>query len=89
MIAKPIRSVHYGRHAGITFIALRVIRIIYRQSMPFPYTGLGTYLALFEHGIVALPVGIGVRSSHTTKETALIPEMLQGAEMCQRVILGA
>ena len=43
----------------------------------------------FQNGIVALPVGIGVRSFHTTKETALIPEMLQGAEMCQRVILGA
>ena len=40
-----------------------------------------------EHGIVALPVGIGVRSFHTTWETALIPEVLQGAEMCQAVIL--
>ncbi|MCY4365355.1 MAG: M20/M25/M40 family metallo-hydrolase [Chloroflexi bacterium] len=40
----------------------------------------------FEHGIAALPVGIGVRSFHTKEETALIPEVLQGAEMCQRLI---
>ena len=40
-----------------------------------------------ERGITALPVGIGVRSFHTTWETALIPEVLQGAEMCQAAIL--
>ena len=42
----------------------------------------------FEHGIAALPVGIGVRSFHTKEETAVIPEILQGVEMCQRVITG-
>jgi tripeptide aminopeptidase len=42
----------------------------------------------FEHGIVALPVGIGVRSFHTREETALIPEVLQGAEVCERIIRG-
>lgn len=40
-----------------------------------------------ERGITALPVGIGVRSFHTTWETALIPEVLQGAEMCQAAIM--
>ncbi len=40
-----------------------------------------------ERGISALPVGIGVRSFHTTWETALIPEVLQGAEMCEAAIL--
>ena len=40
----------------------------------------------FEHGIAALPVGIGVRSFHTKQETAVIPEVLQGAEMCQRLL---
>ena len=44
---------------------------------------------IFVHqGIIAWPVGIGARAFHTTKKTALIPEVLQGAEMCQRVILG-
>ncbi len=53
-------------------------------------TGGGSDANIFVHnGIVALPVGIGVRSFHTTKETAMIPEVLQAAEMCQRVILGA
>ena len=42
----------------------------------------------YEHGIVALPVGIGVRSFHTTRETAVIPEIVQGAEMCEGVIRG-
>ena len=39
-----------------------------------------------ERGITALPVGIGVRSFHTTWETAVIPEVLQGAEMCEAAI---
>ena len=40
-------------------------------------------------GITALPVGIGVRSFHTTWETALIPEVLQGAQMCHAAIMAA
>ena len=52
-------------------------------------TGGGSDANIFvANGIVALPVGIGVRSFHTTKETAVISEVVQGAEMCQRVILG-
>ncbi len=43
----------------------------------------------FANGIAALPVGIGVRSFHTTAETAIIPEVLQGAELCARVVAGA
>ena len=42
----------------------------------------------FQHGIAALPVGIGVRSFHTREETAVISEVLQGAEMCQRLLTG-
>ena len=42
----------------------------------------------FQHGIAALPVGIGVRSFHTREETAMISEVLQGAEMCQRLLTG-
>ena len=52
-------------------------------------TGGGSDSNIFiQKGIIALPVGIGVRSFHTTKETALIPEVLQAAEMCQRAIVG-
>lgn len=40
----------------------------------------------FEHGIVALPVGIGVRDFHTTRETANISEILDGARVCQEFI---
>ena len=42
----------------------------------------------FEKGIAALPVGIGVRAFHTREETVIIPEVLQGAEVCQRIIRG-
>ncbi len=41
-----------------------------------------------ERGITAVPVGIGVRSFHTTWETALLPEVLLGAQMCEAAILG-
>ena len=43
----------------------------------------------FENDIVALPVGIGVRSFHTTWETVDIPEIMQGARMCEGIIQGA
>ena len=40
----------------------------------------------FQHGIAALPVGIGVRAFHTKGETAIIPEVLKGAEMCEKLL---
>ncbi len=43
----------------------------------------------FQHGIAALPVGIGVRSFHTRHETAIISEVLKGAEMCERLVLAS
>ena len=46
-------------------------------------------LQVFERGIAALPVGIGVRGFHTREETALLPEILQAAEVCEQVITGA
>ena len=42
-----------------------------------------------ERGITALPVGIGVRSFHTTWETALLPEVFQGAQMCEAAVRGS
>ena len=42
-----------------------------------------------ERGIAAIPVGIGVRNFHTTGETVVISEILQGAQMCEEVIRGA
>ncbi len=42
----------------------------------------------FQHGIAALPVGIGVRGFHTKDETASIPEVFQAAEVCERIIAG-
>ena len=40
----------------------------------------------FEHGIAALPVGIGVRNFHTTRETASISEICAAARVCQEFI---
>ena len=52
-------------------------------------TGGGSDANIFnQRGITALPVGIGVRAFHTTWETALLPEVLQGAQMCEAAILG-
>lgn len=53
-------------------------------------TGGGSDANVFvEKGITAVPVGIGVRDFHTTWETAVISEVLQGAEMCERVVRGS
>ena len=52
-------------------------------------TGGGSDANVFiEKGIMAIPVGIGVRDFHTTWETAVIDEVLQGAQMCEAVIKG-
>ena len=40
----------------------------------------------FEHGIAALPVGIGVRDFHTTRETANLSEIYDAARACQEYI---
>ena len=40
----------------------------------------------FEHGIAALPVGIGVRDFHTTRETANLGEIFDGARVCQAFV---
>ena len=52
-------------------------------------TGGGSDANVFiEKGITAIPVGIGVRDFHTTWETAVISEVLLGAQMCEAVIKG-
>ena len=40
----------------------------------------------FEHGIAALPVGIGVRDFHTTRETAKLSEIFDGARVCEALV---
>ena len=40
----------------------------------------------FEHGIAALPVGIGVRDFHTTRETANLSEIYDAARACREYI---
>ena len=53
-------------------------------------TGGGSDANVFyEHGIVALPVGIGVRYFHTTRETASINEMYDAAVVCRKFICPA
>ena len=53
-------------------------------------TGGGSDANVFiERGITAIPVGIGVRDFHTTWETAVIAEVLQGAQLCEGVIKGS
>ncbi len=53
----------------------------------FETTGGGSDAnVFFEHGIAALPVGIGVRDFHTTRETASISEVLDGARLCQAYV---
>ena len=51
-------------------------------------TGGGSDANVFiEKGITAIPVGIGVRDFHTTWETAVISEVMLGAQMCERLVI--
>ena len=53
-------------------------------------TGGGSDANVFiEKGITTIPVGIGVRDFHTTWETAIISEVLQGAQICEAIVRGS
>ncbi|HIM81436.1 MAG TPA: M20/M25/M40 family metallo-hydrolase, partial [Dehalococcoidia bacterium] len=74
-------------HPTVTMLGRALAQIGLEPSLEA--TGGGSDAnVFFENGIVALPVGIGVRSFHTTNETAVISEIVQGAEMCEGVIRG-
>ena len=72
-------------HPALTDIARAVASVGLTAAMET--TGGGSDAnVFFEHGIAALPVGIGVRDFHTTRETANISEILDGARVCQAFI---
>ena len=74
-------------HPALTDIARAVQTVGLTATMET--TGGGSDAnVFFEHGIVALPVGIGVRDFHTTRETANISEILDGARVCQMFVGG-
>ena len=74
-------------HPAVTMLGRALARIGLEPSLEA--TGGGSDAnVFFENGIVALPVGIGVQSFHTTREIAVIPEVVQGAEMCEGLIRG-
>ena len=72
-------------HTALTDIARAVSAIGLAPTMET--TGGGSDAnVFFEHGIAALPVGIGVRDFHTTRETANISEIMDGARVCQTFV---
>ncbi len=49
-------------------------------------TGGGTDVNIFHtHGIEVVCVGVGVYNAHTTREYALISEMIQAAQFCEAI----
>ena len=76
-----------GNHPTVEMLGRALAEIGLKPELEA--TGGGSDANVFyENGIVALPVGIGVRAFHTTRETAVISEVLQGAEMCEKIIQG-
>ena len=72
-------------HPALTDIARAVHTVGLTPTMET--TGGGSDAnVFFEHGIAALPVGIGVRDFHTTRETANINEIVDGARVCQMFV---
>ena len=71
-----------GEHPALAEITRAVAAVGLTPSMQT--TGGGSDAnVFFEHGITALPVGIGVRDFHTTRETARVSEIMDGARVCQ------
>ncbi|MCI0781054.1 MAG: M20/M25/M40 family metallo-hydrolase [Chloroflexi bacterium] len=74
-------------HPAVAMIGRALARI--GMEIRLEATGGGSDANVFqEHGIVALPVGIGVESFHTVRESAVVSQVLQGAEMCEGIIRG-
>ena len=72
-------------HPALTDISRAVTSVGLAPAMET--TGGGSDAnVFFEHGIVALPVGIGVRDFHTTRETANLSEIYDAARVCQEFI---
>jgi tripeptide aminopeptidase len=66
-----------------------IARAITRTGLTprFETTGGGSDAnVFFEHGIAALPVGIGVRDFHTTRETARISEVMEAIDVCRALV---
>ena len=82
-IRSQYRAYQVGNdHPALADIARAVASIGLTPAMET--TGGGSDAnVFFEHGIAALPVGIGVRDFHTTRETARISEIMDGARVCQ------
>ena len=77
-----------SEHPALADIARAVAAIGLEPSLET--TGGGSDAnVFFEHGIAALPVGIGVRDFHTTRETARISEIMDGARVCQAYLSSA
>ena len=72
-------------HPALTDIARAVTHIGLTPALETTGGGSDSNV-FFEHGIVALPVGIGVRDFHTTRETASISEVFDAARACQAFI---
>ena len=76
-----------AEHPTVTMLSRALAQIGLEPSLEGSGGGSDANV-FFELGIAAIPVGIGVRSFHTREETAMIPEVVQGAEMCQRLVTG-
>ena len=77
----------HQEHPALTDIAGAVASVGLTPTMET--TGGGSDAnVFFEHGIAALPVGIGVRDFHTTRETANISEILDAARVCEAYVTG-
>ena len=72
-------------HPALRDISLAVSTVGLKPTME-PTGGGSDANVFFEHGITALPVGIGVRDFHTTSETANIGELFDAARMCRAFI---
>ncbi|MBI2600744.1 M20/M25/M40 family metallo-hydrolase [Candidatus Daviesbacteria bacterium] len=69
---------------------IKHIREVFKQMNLSPnlqHSGGGTDVNIFHtHGIEAVVVGTGDFDAHTTREYVVIPQMVQAAEFCQKLI---
>ena len=88
-IVNTYQAYHVDAHSPVIAFISRALGGMALEPI-LEATGGGSDANVFmERGITAVPVGIGVRDFHTTWETAVISEVLQGAQMCEGIIRGA
>lgn len=85
-IKEEFGSYRFDQDHSVIQLILKIFKDLKIKSDLAP-TGGGSDVNIFNgHGIEIVDVGIGVYDMHTTREYVVIPEMVQAAKFCEKLV---